>query len=44
MDEFDALYEQFINRFATISRDIFTSRTNERDKPANKFTGARLNI
>lgn len=38
MDEFDALDEEFINRFATIFRDIFTSRTNERDKPAKNKT------
>jgi len=38
MDEFDALVEEFINRFASIFRDIFTSRTNERDKPDNNKT------
>lgn len=32
LDEFDALQEVFINRFASIFRDIFISRTNEKDK------------
>ncbi|MCP4155636.1 MAG: hypothetical protein GY757_48375 [bacterium] len=32
LDEFDALEETFINRFAAIFRDIFISRLNERNK------------
>ncbi|MCP5107730.1 MAG: hypothetical protein GY950_30360 [bacterium] len=32
LDEFDALEEEFINRFAGIFRDMFVSRTNERNK------------
>lgn len=38
LDEFDALEEIFINRFASIFRDIFISRTNERDKQSNEKT------
>ncbi|MCP5053972.1 MAG: hypothetical protein GY940_42785 [bacterium] len=33
MDEFDALEEIFINRFAGVFRDIFINRTNELDRP-----------
>jgi hypothetical protein len=32
LDEFDSLQEEFINRFAAIFRDMFISRTNERNK------------
>ena len=32
LDEFDALEEEWINRFAGIFRDMFISRTNERNK------------
>ena len=32
LDEFDSLQEAFINRFAGIFRDMFTTRTNERNK------------
>ncbi len=32
LDEFDSLQEAFINQFASIFRDIFTTRTNERNK------------
>jgi hypothetical protein len=32
LDEFDSLQETFINRFAGIFRDMFTTRTNERNK------------
>lgn len=32
LDEFDALDEKFINRFAGVFRDMFISRTNEGDK------------
>jgi hypothetical protein len=32
IDEFDSLEEDFINGFASIFRDIYISRTNERDK------------
>ncbi len=38
MDEFDALEETFINRFAGIFRDIFIGRTNERNKKSNEKT------
>ncbi|UCH92351.1 MAG: AAA-like domain-containing protein [Candidatus Aminicenantes bacterium] len=46
LDEFDALEEVFINRFASIFRDIYISRTGERDKPgkdkANLLHGLAL--
>jgi hypothetical protein len=32
LDEFDSLQEAFINRFAGIFRDMFTTRSNERNK------------
>jgi hypothetical protein len=32
LDEFDAVIEEFINDFASIFRDIFISRTNEKNK------------
>ena len=38
LDEFDALEEVFINRFASIFRDIFISRLNERDKNSRDKT------
>lgn len=38
LDEFDALEEEFINRFASIFRDIFISRTNEREKSSRNKT------
>ena len=38
LDEFDALEEVFINRFASIFRDIFISRINERDKNSQDKT------
>jgi hypothetical protein len=38
IDEFDALKEEFISDFAAIFRDIFTSRTNEEDKPSQEKT------
>ena len=37
-DEFDALEETFINRFAGIFRDMFTGRTNERNKSTGEKT------
>ncbi len=38
IDEFDALEENVINDFASIFRDIFTGRTNERNKTAKEKT------
>jgi hypothetical protein len=38
IDEFDSLEEDFINGFASIFRDIFISRTNERDKKSKDKT------
>ncbi|NIM15593.1 MAG: hypothetical protein GTO45_26750 [Candidatus Aminicenantes bacterium] len=38
LDEFDALEEVFINRFAGIFRDMFISRTNEREKTSREKT------
>ncbi|NIM16880.1 MAG: hypothetical protein GTO45_33265 [Candidatus Aminicenantes bacterium] len=38
IDEFDALNEGFINDFASMFRDIFISRTNEKDKPTREKT------
>ncbi len=38
IDEFDSLEEDFVNRFASIFRDIFISRTNERDKNSKDKT------
>jgi hypothetical protein len=38
LDEIDALEEEFINRFAGILRDMFISRTNERDKSSAEKT------
>ena len=36
IDEFDALKEEFINSFASISRDIFIGRTSESDKASGE--------
>lgn len=38
LDEFDALKEEFINRFASMFRDMFVSRTNEKTKPSHEKT------
>jgi hypothetical protein len=38
LDEFDALIEEFINDFASIFRDIFISRTNEKNKKSREKT------
>jgi hypothetical protein len=38
LDEFDALDEVLINRFASIFRDIFISRTNEKNKSSKEKT------
>ncbi len=38
LDEFDALMEDFINDFTNMFRDIFISRTNEKNKPAQEKT------
>jgi hypothetical protein len=38
IDEFDALEEDFINGFASIFRDIYINRTNERDKKSKDKT------
>ena len=38
IDEFDALEENFINEFAAIFRDIYISRTNERDQKSKDKT------
>jgi hypothetical protein len=38
LDEFDALEEVFINRFASIFRDIYIGRTGERDKSGKDKT------
>ncbi|MCP5052445.1 MAG: hypothetical protein GY940_35080, partial [bacterium] len=38
LDEFDSLEEEFINRFAGIFRDMYTSRSNERDKSSQEKT------
>ncbi len=38
IDEFDALEEVFINRFAGIFRDMYISRTNESNKPSRDKT------
>jgi hypothetical protein len=38
LDEFDALMEEFINDFASIFRDIFISRTNEKNKKSREKT------
>lgn len=38
LDEFDALDEALINRFASIFREMFISRKNERDVPNHKKT------
>jgi hypothetical protein len=38
LDEFDALKEEFINRFASIFRDMFLSRTNEESKTGEEKT------
>ena len=38
LDEFDALEENFINRFAGIFRDMFLSRTNEKNRSSREKT------
>jgi hypothetical protein len=38
LDEFDALLEEFINDFASIFRDIYLSRTNEKNKTSQEKT------
>ncbi len=38
IDEFDALKEEFINDFAGIFRDMFISRTNEKDRESKDKT------
>jgi len=38
LDEFDALEEVFINRFAGIFRDLFMSRSNEKDRKSKDKT------
>jgi predicted AAA+ superfamily ATPase len=38
LDEFDSLIEEFINDFASIFRDIFISRTNEKNKKSREKT------
>jgi len=38
IDEFDALEEKFINQLTGIFRDIFISRSNERDKKSHEKT------
>ncbi|MCP4152742.1 MAG: AAA family ATPase, partial [bacterium] len=38
LDEFDALDEVFIDRFASVFRDMYISRTNEKNIPAAEKT------